>query len=553
MGMKVKGLRVWTMVSLLSVVTLAAASSNLLLLDAVKEGDHEAVRSLLKERVDVNAPQAYGQTALAWAANRDDLEMVELLIGAGADVNVTNDNGVSPLSLACTNSNAVMIEKLLKAGANLNAAQQTGETPLMTCAYTGSVEAVQVLLAQGADVNAKDSEQEQTALMWAAAQKHPEVVQALVDQGADVHARSAKRDNYTPKMINKSTGAVIDFYSKNVYHPKEKGGFTALMLAGQEGALDSARILLEAGADIDAATPDDGSALVLASSNGHEKVALFLLEKGADPNATDAYGLTPLHWALQEGIVALFSRPFVTDSFWVHPNMPELVKKLLAHGADPNARATRDFMPYDVQRFSRARGNSLPQLGLTGGTPFLLAASVADLSAMRLLVEGGADPKVTTGEGTTPLMVAAGMGTEHNTTVGASGCCTPGTDTRKEAPQNNFLEAVKLAVQLGDSVNAVTLGGRTALHGAALYGFTDMIQLLADNGADLDAKDIYGQSALSIAMGDPDGLVYRHLKDYNPDDRFRRRRGGPHKASVDLLLKLGATPYVSNGRDINQF
>ena len=553
MGMRVKGLRVWWMVSLLSVASLAAGSSDLLLVDAVKEGDHKAVRSLLKEHADVNAPQAYGETALAWAANRNDLEMVELLVGAGADVNAANDNGVSPLSLACTNRNAAMVEKLLKAGANPNAAQQTGETPLMTCAYTGNVEAVRLLLAQAADVSARDTERKQTALMWAAAQKHPEVVQALVDQGADVHVRSAKRDNYTPKIINKSTGALYDFYSKNVYHPKEKGGFTALMLAGQAGALDSARILLEAGADINAATPDDGSALVLASSNGHKKVALFLLDKGADPNATDAYGLTALHWALQEGLVALFSRPSVTDRFWVHPNMPELVKALLAHGANPNARATRDFMPFDTYRFSRARDSSLPELGLTGGTPFLLAAAVADLRAMRVLVEGGADPKLTTEEGTTPLMVAAGMGTQRKMSVGTSGCCAPGTAARTDEPQKRFLEAVKLAVQLGGSVNAVTLGGRTALHGAALYGLPDLVQYLAEEGADLDAKDIYGQTALSIAMGDPDGLVYRHLKDYNKDDRFRRRIGGAHQETVELLLKLGATPYVSNGRNLKVF
>ncbi len=267
MGLKVKESRVWWLVFLLSVASLTAASSDLGLVDAVKEGDHEAVRSLLREHADVNAPQAYGQTVLAWAANRDDLEMVELLIGASADVNAANVNGVSPLSLACTNGNAAMVEKLLKAGANPNAAQQTGETPLMTCAYTGNVEAVQLLLAHVGDVNAKESERGQTALMLAVAQRHPQVVQALVDQGADVHARSAKLPLYTSKLINKSTGAVIDFYSKNVYHPKEKGGFTALMFAGQAGAWESARILLEAGADVNSATPDDGSALLLASSN----------------------------------------------------------------------------------------------------------------------------------------------------------------------------------------------------------------------------------------------------------------------------------------------
>ncbi len=551
--MRVTELRLGWMVSLALIANLGAASSDIRLVDAVREGDHEAVRSLIKARADVNAPQAYGATVLAWAAHRDDLEMVDLLMGAGANVNTADVDGVTPLSLACTNGNAAVVEKLLKAGANPNAARSTGETPLMTCARTGNREAVKSLLVHGADVNAREIERGQTALMWAAAQEHPEVVGALVEHGADLQARSATLPLYTPKIINKSSGALFEFYNKNVYFPKVKGGFTPLMFAGQTGALDSARILLAAGADVNAATLDDGSALVLASSNGHREMALFLLEKGADPNATDGYGLTALHWALQEGLVALFSRPSITDPFWLHPNMPELVTALLGHGADPNARITRDFLPYDIQRFSRARGNSLPQVGLTGGTPFLLAAAVADLGAMRVLVEAGADPTVATEEGTTPLMVAAGMGTDRNLTVAASGCCIPGTAARTEEPQKRFLEAAKLAVRLGGSVNAVTLGDRTALHGAALYGFADMVQLLADKGADLDAQDMYGQTALSIAMADPDGLVYRHLKDYNPDDRFRRRRGGPHQATVELLLKLGATPYVRNGRNIKVF
>ena len=537
MDIRVKVVSVSCMVFLLSVAGLTAASSDLGLVDAVKQRDHEAVRSLLREQADVNASQANGATALLWAANRDDLEMVELLIRAGAKVNTANLYGITPLSMACTNGNAAMVKRLLAAGATPKTAQETGETPLMTCSRTGNAEAVRLLLAQGADVNAKEPERGQTALMWAAAGKHSGVVQALVESGADIRARSATLPLYTPKILTKSNGAPFNFYKEEVYFPKVKGGFTPLMFAAQAGDSDSVRILLEAGADVNEGTLDDGTPLVLASSNGHEKVALFLLEKGADPNATDAYGITPLHWALQEGVVALFAGTFVTDRFWVNPNMPELVKALLARGGDPNDRIKKDLLPYDVHRFSRSRGDMLPQVALTGTTPFLLAAAVTDLSAMRVLVEGGADPTMTTKEGLTPLMVAAGMGVDRGRNPTAE-------------QQKNSLEAVRLALRLGGSVNAADFLGRTALHGAAYYGLNDVVQFLVENGADLEAKDFHGQTALSIALGDPDGFVYRNLEGYNRDDRFRRARLGSRQETVELLLKLGATPYTSTGRNM---
>ena len=535
-----QGTLVGWMVFFLLLPNLAAAGSDLQLVDAVQDGDHAGVRSLLRDEADVNARQAFGATVLAWAANRNDLEMVKVLIEAGADVNLADVYGVTPLSLACTNGNAATVKQLLTAGANPNVAQVTGETPLMTCTRTGNVEAVKALLVLGADASARESERGQTALMWAAAQKHPRVVQALVEHGADLDARSATRPLYTPTIINKSTGFLYEFYNKNVYFPKVKGGFTPLMFAAQSGDVDSLGILLAAGADINSGTPDDGTALVLASVNGQEQAALFLLEKGADPNLTDGYGLTPLHWALQEGLVALFARPSSTDRFWDHPNMPELVRSLLTRGAAPNAQVTRDFMPYDIHRFGRNRVLSLPQVGLTGATPFLLAAAVGDVDAMRTLLEEGADPTLATEEGTTPVMVAAGMGTDHPSRM-------------NQEQKNNLLEAVRLAVKEGNDVNAVTVGSRTALHGAALYGLADVVQFLAEQGADLDARDIYGQTAISIALADPDGRVYRHLKDYNNDARFRRRRGGPHQPTVDLLLELGVAPYTPTGRNIKVF
>ena len=533
MRTKVKTFYTCWILSLLSVASLSAAS-DLRLVDAVKDGDKADVQFLLKQHADVNSPQADGATALHWAASRDELETVELLIQAGANVNAANNYGVTPLSLACTNGNAAMVEKLLKAGSVPNAALWTGETPLMTCARTGTVEAVKLLLAHGAKVNAKESERGQTALMWAVAQKHPEVVQALVEHGADIHARSATLPLYTPSF------AVT--YSPIAYFPKSKGGFTPLMFAAQAGDMDSARILLAAGAGVNEATPEDGSALIQATINGHEKVTLFLLEKGADPNVTDGYGLTALHWAVQEGIKALSTGHDSNDRYWEHPNMPELVKALLVHGANPNARIKKDFMPYEIHRYGRSLGIYLPQVALAGATPFLLAAATADLGTMRILLEGKADPKVATVEGVTPLMVAAGVGPNFGASTSGGGVEQRLKPDLTEAQEKKFLEIAKLAIGLGNDVNAVGPGGRTALHGATFHGLTPIIQLLVENGADLEAQDMYGETPMSIALGDPGQLVWRQFPAGDYDLAFRSPKAD--KKVQELLLKLGAKPYT---------
>jgi len=519
---------------LLSAAGFAAGpSADLRLVDAVKRQDKQALRSLLRERVDVNARQGDGATALAWAADRNDLEAADLLIQAGADADAANEYGVTPLSLACGNGNGAMVERLLKAGANPNAARATGETPLMTCARVGAAEAVKLLLARGANANAKDAERGQTALMWAASQKHPEVVQALVDAKADVHARSAVLPLYKP------TRPIT--YSPNVHFPETKGGFTPLLFAAQAGDLESVRILLAAGARANDATPEAGSALVLATMNGHENVAHFLLDQGADPNIADGYGITALHWAVQEGLKAMYGRPGEVDPYWEHPNMPELVKTLLVRGANPNARIKKDFDPY-IHRFARNRPIDLPAAWPTGATPFLLAAASGDPGMMRLLLEGKADPGLATVQGLTPLMVAAGVGVDR-VAGGTAGLAPAVIEGRIFPPEEEkkYLEAIQVAVEHGADVNAPGPGGRTALHGAVLWGELGIIQYLAEKGADLEARDMYGQSALSIALGDPGHFVYRQLPDDDFDVSFRRSKS--RKQAVDLLLKLGAKPY----------
>src|SRR5579885_147848 len=466
MAGKVFTIELACLLSLFALAAPAANSPDLRLVKAIKDNDRKAAQSLIRQHVDVNAPEADGATPLAWAAHWDDLETADLLIQAGANANAANDYGVAPLHLACVNGSAPMVEKLLKAGADANAVESSGDTVLMICARTGNPAAVQLLLDHGADVNAKEASKGQTALMWALAEKHPEVARLLIEHKADVRA-------------------------------KTKGGFTPLLFAAQQGDLDSARLLIQAGADVNESTPNQMTPLLIATASGQRAVAALFVEQGADVNATDARGFTVLHYAAQ------------------NRNMTDLIKALLAHHANPNPRLTRN----------PGGGDEEGALSLAGATPFLLAAAGGNSAAMRALAEGGADPNIPTKDGTTPLMIAAGVGKYED---------------RGPAQTRSALECVKVALDLGADVNATGANGWTALHGAAYTGSDAIIQLLVSKGAKLDAKDRFGQTPLSIA----EAVVTRGLGE-NADVRPRRYR----KSTVDALLKLGATPTAQAGVD----
>ncbi|MEE9617517.1 MAG: ankyrin repeat domain-containing protein [Anaerolineae bacterium] len=475
MGVKVKRFGGRWMVALLSVGSLMAQVSDLRLADAVREGDRETIRVLLDESVDVNASQGDGATALHWAAHRNDLETAELLIDAGANVNAANDFGVTPLSLACTNRSAAMLGKLLQGGADPNATQETGETVLMTCARTGNLSAVKLLLSHGADPNARERRRGQTALMWALSGKHSAVVRTLVEQGAEVRVRS-------------------------------KAGFTPLMFAGQQGDIDSARVLLAAGADVNEGTPEHGNVLTVASGSGHEVLSIFLLDQGANPNSPESNGVTALHHALQQGLATLAGLKY-DEVYRVLPsNMPELVKALLSHGADPNAQIT-NFYPL---------GPDAATQGRAGETPFFLAALCGDAGIMRVLLNNGADPRLAAKRNTTTLMAAAG---------GARGVTRNMAIKRLGDP----LEAVKVVLELGVDLNATTGAGQTAMHYAAFTGEDEVIQLLVDHGAKVDVADRKGETPWTMAQGISASLG-------------NRGSYGIHKSTVDLLLRLGATP-----------
>jgi ankyrin repeat protein len=478
-------MKVYEIALLLGASSLAGAAADQRLADAAKLGDREIVRSLLRQHADVNAPQGDGATAISWAVHRSDLETTDLLIRAGANVNAANAYGITPLYLACLNGNPAMVEKLLKAGANPNATLPSGETVLMRASRTGNVEAVKLLLARSADPNAKENKRGQTALMWALAENHPEVVRELIAHGADVQART-------------------------------KSGFTVLMFAAQQGNVDAARMLVAAGAKVNDSTPEDGTALVVASASGHEDFAKFLLSKDANPNATDRYGVAPLHFAILRGLsLGAGVEWYPSAPYLYRSNMPGLVKALLANGANPNARMTKAPPLPGIRR--------LAVMSVNGATPYILAALSYDADLMRVLVAAGADPHLTTEEHTTALIYAAGL---------AEGLGK--TPVRTEEDDKKAFEAVKLAVELGDDVNGANKDGVTALHGAAFVGSNAIVQFLVDKGAKVNVTDTSGQTPWTVAAQVfPPTLL---------DDNLRPQSG--HPSTADLLLKLGATPYV---------
>ena len=509
---------------------------------AAKNADLASLKAALDRKgTDVNAQQGDGATALAWAAYHDDEEAIDLLLRAGADPSAANEYGVAPLHLACTNRNGSIIAKLIAAGADANGAKWNGATPLMTCAKTGATAGVQTLLAGGANPNVKETREEQTPLMWAAAKGHADIVIGLIEHGADVAAKSKLIAAPEPFVIE-----VPSSFGRNFPDPvrfrEAYGGFTPLLFAAQSGDVDTARMLLDAGADIDFATTEEGSALVIATAAGHEALALYLLERGADPNIADAWGVTALHYAVHEGLLILngYARTNTDYLGWQRHNLPGLIKPLLDAGANVEARVTASFSYLDNEFL---RGNEdPPQIDPSGATPLLLAAASGDVESMRILVDAGkADIKATTDSGATLFMLAAGAGSEM--------------DVRDELAA---IEAAKYALQLGDTnVNARLtnddaingpgagkIDGRTALHFAAGLGWERMVRFLADVGAELDPADRYGQTPLMIAMGDPESRYYRNIPIGRYDDRYRRPPNEGFDNVVTALLEVGAAPFT---------
>ena len=526
--------------------------------DAAARGDRAAVRALIAQKADVNAPQVDGATALHWAIYKDDEEMVDLLIRNGANVKAANRDGVTPLAMASLYGKPAMITKLLKAGAEATEVGPNGQTVLMLAARNGNPDAIKVLLEGGAKVNAKESLRGTTALMWAAEQKHPGAVKALLAGGADFAARSGPAGlprNYLAPRVNvqavkdaqaryKRAAAAGRTYEEQLKWEKENGqysgpasfgeqqaarekadaaakaeaaakaapasaaptqaagrgrgrgargaagaaaanaeeedngenvavvaglvgsgggGLTALTFAAREGDLESAKALLDAGADINETTEYGWTPLLTATNNRHYILGKYLMDRGADVNKANKGNWTPLY-------IATDNRNIEGGDYPVpRPDMDHLeyIKLLLEHGADPNARAKDNTLTrtiFTMQWFYE-----------DGCTPFVRAAQSSDTELMQLLLDWGADPFIPTAFGDTALTAAGGVGWVEGVTY-------------ERSPKEN-LEAIKMLVYLGLDVNAANHDGRTPLMGAALKGRNDVITFLVDHGAKLDQRD----------------------------------------------------------------
>ena len=436
--------------------------------------DAEAVSTLVEQQVDLDATQADGATALHWAVYQDDLDVARRLILAGADAAASNDHGVTPLSLACTNANAAMVGALLGAGADANAAVNSGETVLMTCSRTGDVDAVEALLAAGARVNIKEFSERQSALMWAVAQRHSAVVSLLIEHGADVQARS----NVRRFVISRRLQSQLKYGERGRNYGSDAqetdvGGFTPLLFAARHGDIESARLLLAAGANINDTAPDGSSVLVVAVYSGHGALAKFLLEQGANSNAA-AVGYTALHAAVMTGDL-------------------DVVEALLAHGARPDAQVT------EATKVTRNGQVLMLDEQLLGATPFALAAKYTEAEIMRVLAAAGADAALPLKNGWTPLMLAAGAGWRRGVWDRRDRVLPRELATQAElVDAQGTWAAFQVAIEAGADVTAVDGVGNTALHYIVDKGFDRAVELLVVSGANVNATNNRGQTPLSM-------------------------------------------------------
>jgi ankyrin repeat protein len=484
-----------------AILASSAALADSPLADAIEDGRREAALELLAEGADVNGSQGDGTTPLHWAVYKIDIDLARGLLERGANASAQNRYGSSPLAEAVKSANVPLTELLLKAGADANAANVDGESVLMLAARTGSAAVAKLLLEHSADPNARELWREQTALMWAAEGAHAELVQLLIASGADVRARAAAND----------WGAQITSEPRAQYRPT--GGLTPLLYAARSGCAACARAIVAAGEDIDRPTPEGVTALMLAIDNYEFDTAKALLDAGANPHYADWWGRTALYLAVDMNTYV----PRET----AHPRSKEtrgidLVRQLLASGVevDPQLNFHRPGRGGNSARFT-------DYLLTTGATPLLRAAITHDHEAMRLLLEHGAEVDLPNVMGVTPLMAAGGIGV-RNINFGANR--SPNFEEDKEIEQK-VIASLEILLAAGADINArimdtksrtariarpsaVTDGdGQTALFSAAARGWVQVARFLVDRGANVDVVDNLGRSPIDMALTPVNGRV----------------------------------------------
>ena len=449
---------------------------------AMKAGNVASVRTLIARKADVNATAVDGTSALHWAVRAGDASSAELLIRAGARVDAANRYGVTPLSLAARSGRGDLIDLLLKSGANVKTVEATlpeGQTLVMHAARTGSVDAVKRLVAAGSNVNAREARTGTTGLVWAATSNRADAVRALAEAGADLNIQS-KVTNY-PHTQN---GVLLSGVEEGVSYVGQtvlpRGGWSAVMYAAREGATDAARALAEAGANLDLTDPEGTSALIIAIINGHWDTASVLIDKGADLNLADIKGMTPLYAAIDMHTLGdTFGRPYPPAP--VIEGSVAVIKMLLGKGANPNARLKGPIL----KRVYDAGDNRLGE----GATPFLRAARKCDVDVMKLLLDAGADPKLTQKSGNNALVLAAGA-------------VSSGGDETQRISEEQALAAIVVGLAAGLDVNETNATGDTVMHTAATTngGLRSVIRLLAESGARLDIRNKGGRTPLEAAQ-----------------------------------------------------
>ncbi len=459
----------WAIAALLAAGAAAPACATTLL-EAAKTNDSASALTLVGDKADVNAAESDGTTPLHYAVYHNDVALIESLLKAGANPSVSNKYGSTPLLEAAVWGNPVIIRKLLEAGAKVDQGNADGQTALMTLARTSNVEAAQVLIKHGANVNAAEHWHEQTPLMFAAAESQPAMVKLLLQHGAKVDARSLL--NHWTRLVTAEPRAQM----------REAGGLTPLLYAARQGCLECVKLLVDAHADVNLPDPDGVSPLIMAITNFHFDVGAYLVSRKSNVNSWDWWGRTPLYAAVDLNTIPHGGRP--DQPSLDNTTSLDMIRILLDAGANPNAQL-KLFPPYRAVGPDRGADMMLT----IGATPLLRAAKAGDVEAVRLLLAHGADPNLPNIQGVTPVMAAAGLGSNEIDTRG------------RFKTQPELVACIDLLVKAGADVNARDHNGSTALHGAALFGYDDVIRNLVAHNADINAKDNKGMTPLDSAMG----------------------------------------------------